>query len=113
MPLFLQGGPSLGTKIDIDVTRATPAAITAVEAHGGTVTCTHHSRVGLHKMLRPEQYTGRLVPRAALPPNKKLEEFLDPEKRGYLAKKAEAGLLKLPAYYLRVSAHLPLFCRIF
>lgn len=54
--------------IQIEVTRASAAAIRAVEAAGGTVTTVYHGRAALRALLHPEKYNPNLIPAMASPP---------------------------------------------
>jgi len=78
-------------KIDIEVTRASQAAIAAVERNGGSVKCVWHDPVTLqHKMSATPSKNFRHVPPVTKRPSEKLLlYYANPYNRGYLANPEE------------------------
>lgn len=79
--------------LHLEVSRASAAAIDAVEAQGGTVTCAHFNRLALRALLKPEKF--EQLPRRARPPPRLMPIFLDHGRRGYLAPEVQMRNLKL------------------
>ena len=82
----LLGRGTLEHKVDIEVSRASKSAITAVEKAGGKITEVYYNSLGLRALLKPEWFAkrGRPLPRPALPPPKLMKYYVAPEGRGYL-----------------------------
>ena len=78
---------ALTAPVDLEVARASKAAIAAVEAVGGSVTCVYHNRLALRALLKPEAFppSPLLQPKHARPPPRLMPYYLDYENRGYLA----------------------------
>ena len=80
------------------MSRASQAAIAAVERQGGSVVTAYYNELGLRVLLRPEKYDDRLKPRRALPSKKDMPYYLSEKNRGYLLTEsgqqrlAEAGI---------------------
>ena len=71
--------------LNLEVTRASSAAIAAVESAGGKITAAHYNRLGLRALLRPDKFDPALLPRRARPPPKMREYYTRFENRGYLS----------------------------
>jgi len=71
------------SKINIEVSRASKSAVETVEKFGGTVTCTHFTRLSLRALLKPEKFD--LLPRRPQPPPRLMSFYLDYQNRGYLS----------------------------
>ena len=95
--LLARGGEHVHTPIHLEVSRASAAAIEAVEKAGGTVTCVHFNRLALKALLKPDGFVvprmgedGEPVehlqlPRRARPPPRLMPLYLDYDRRGYLS----------------------------
>ncbi|CAM9157884.1 unnamed protein product, partial [Discosporangium mesarthrocarpum] len=70
-------------QIHLEVSRASTSAISAVEAAGGTVTCTHFNALALRALLKPHKF--EVLPKRARPPPKLMPYYLDSGRRGYLS----------------------------
>lgn len=70
--------------LDLHVSRASSAAIAAVESAGGTVTSCHYNQLALRTILRPEKYDDTNRPKIARPPPKFQPYYTSWNKRGYL-----------------------------
>lgn len=90
-----KGADTFNTPINIEVQRADPDAIAAVEAAGGKIESVYYSRLSLRGKLKPERFEnpgkdvthkhGRLLPRPALPPPRLMRDVYASEaNRGYL-----------------------------
>lgn len=81
-----------GAPLDIQVSRASKAAIEAVEGAGGTVTSVHYNKLALRALLRPEKFVVQdedgqqqlRLPRRARPPPKFQPYYTSYKNRGYL-----------------------------
>lgn len=82
--LLADGADSFTSKVDIEVSRASKAAIDAIERNGGTITTTYFNKLGLRVHLKPEKYEEGRKPRQALPDKYDMKYYLNPENRGYL-----------------------------
>ena len=85
------GGEWFTSKIKIEVTRASRAAIKRVEAAGGEITTVYHNKLNMRAHLKPHLF--HILPRSALPKKKDMKYYLDPRNRGYLL--TEAGKERL------------------
>ena len=65
----MQGTGQLRTPVDIEVSRASDAAIKAVESIGGRICCVYHNTLGLRALLHPEKFIK--LPKQALPTKKR------------------------------------------
>ncbi|KAJ1928313.1 YmL10 [Tieghemiomyces parasiticus] len=82
--LLSQGYEHFKTKLTIEVSKASPGAMAAIEAAGGQVTCVYHNTLAMRALLHPEKFDK--LPKFALPTNHKvLAWYSDPKNRGYLA----------------------------
>lgn len=88
--LLADGADWFSHKVNIEVSKASKSAITAVEGRGGSIVTAHYNQLGLRVLLKPEAFAGRPLPRRALPNKKLMPYYLNPENRGYLAV-TEAG----------------------
>jgi hypothetical protein len=91
--VYEQGKNDLKTPIHLEVRAASQAAIEAVEAIGGTVTCVHFNRLALRALMKPLKFD--LLPRRARPPAKVIDYFLDGTRRGYLSPEVQIRNMKL------------------
>ena len=75
--------------MNIQVSKASQAAIERVEKLGGTISCVYHSPESIKCMRQPEKYI--IKPQGIEIPSSKreLERYIDPRQRGYLAGKVE------------------------
>jgi large subunit ribosomal protein L15 len=84
--LLAKGAASLSHPIHLIVSRASPAAIAAVENSGGSIVCKYYSRVSLRALVKPEKYVGTIPIRQPDPIHKRdLVYYSNPATRGYLA----------------------------
>ncbi|KAJ9054262.1 YmL10 [Entomophthora muscae] len=87
--LLGDGMEYMTTPIDLEITRATKAAIDHVESIGGKITTVYYNTLGLRALTKPEKFFK--LPKFAAPTRKKdIEYYSNPENRGYLAKPKEA-----------------------
>lgn len=70
--------------LDLHVSRASEAAIAAVEGAGGSVTSCHYNKLALRTVLRPHKYDDTNRPKHARPPPKLQPYYTNWNKRGYL-----------------------------
>ncbi|KAJ1660155.1 YmL10 [Dispira simplex] len=81
--LLSQGYEHFDTKVQIEVSKASPGAIASIERAGGRVTCVYYNRLGLRALLYPHKFIE--LPKFAKPTNGKiLAWYSDPQNRGYL-----------------------------
>lgn len=80
--LLGDGASQLKTPINIQVSRASQSAISAIEAAGGTVETVHFNRLALRAELKPEKFD--VLPKRARPPPKLIQYYTSFDKRGYL-----------------------------
>eukprot|EP00842_Homolaphlyctis_polyrhiza_P001496 jgi/Hompol1/2347/HPOL_002939-RA len=82
--LLATGAQFLKTPVNIEVSRASLAAIKAIEAAGGTVTTVYHNLELVRAALYPERYAE--IPEIVVPKSsREIARYTDPERRGYLA----------------------------
>jgi len=81
--LLAHGTEGLTTAVHLEVSNASKGAIKAVEAAGGTVTCTHFNKLAMRALIHPIKF--ELLPRRARPPPRLMDMYLDGEKCGYLS----------------------------
>lgn len=86
-------GQSFRTPIHLEVSKATPAAIKAIEQAGGTVTCTYFNTLALRVLTKP--YKFELLPWRARPAPKPMQWYLDKDNCGYLSPEIQKRNLKL------------------
>lgn len=79
--------------IHLEVTSASESAIKAVEAAGGTVTCTHFNTLALRALVQPLKFD--ILPRRARPPPRLMGYYLDKSKCGYLSPEIQIRNMKL------------------
>jgi large subunit ribosomal protein L15 len=83
--LLADGKELLKQPVFLQVTRASEAAIEAVEKAGGQVTTVHAPRLALRSLLRPEKFAHKVAPpRTARPPPKWQPYYTSWKHRGYL-----------------------------
>ena len=82
--LLAKEADRLTTPVTLEVSRASHAAIAAVEGAGGRVTTKYYNRLALRALLKPESFDGPL-PRRARPPPKIMEYYKSFENRGELS----------------------------
>jgi len=83
--------------IDIEVTRASQDAITAIERNGGSVRCVYHDPVSLQhrvKLKKSKQFSVEPPP-VVRPSEKLMMYYANPDKRGYLADPVEVEKRRL------------------
>lgn len=81
------------TPIHLEVSKATPQAIEAVEKVGGTVTCSHFNKLALRALIQPYKFD--LLPWRARPVPKLMQYYLDKKFSGYLSPEVQRRNLKL------------------
>lgn len=91
--LLANGKEKLKVPVHFEVTSASAEAIKAVEAAGGTVTCTHFNTLALRALVKPYKFD--LLPQRARPPPKLMQYYLDKTKAGYLSPEVQLRNLKL------------------
>lgn len=74
---------TLKQPIDIEVTRASEAAIEKVEKLGGSIATTWYNQLGLRALIKPYKFD--IIPKRARPPPKYIEYYTSNENRGYLS----------------------------
>ena len=88
-----RGGSALTEPIHLEVSQASSAAIAAVEAVGGTVTCVHFNKLAMRALLKP--YKFQLLPRRARPQPKLMPYYLDHTRCGFLSPEIQKRNLKM------------------
>ncbi|KAI6660381.1 39S ribosomal protein L15, mitochondrial-like [Oopsacas minuta] len=83
--LLADGSDWFEAKIDIEVTRASKAAISKIEEVGGSVVCKFYGRQALRYLMKPHKFYDRLIPRNPVPRGHLLAYYMNKDKRGYLA----------------------------
>ncbi|KAJ1982275.1 YmL10 [Dimargaris xerosporica] len=82
--LLAQGHEHFDTKLALEVSKASPAAMAAIEKCGGKITCVYHNRLALRALLYPHKFTK--IPKFAKPTDLEvLAWYSNPNNRGYLA----------------------------
>jgi large subunit ribosomal protein L15 len=81
--LLAGGKDRLRDALNLELPRASRAAIDAVEAVGGQITTVHYNRLALRALLKPEKF--EVIPKRALPPPKRMVYYTDYDNRGYLS----------------------------
>jgi len=92
MKLLAKGKERLRTPLKLEVSRASRAAIEALEAVGGEVTTVHYNRLALRVLLKPHKF--QVIPKFAAPPPKLLPYYTNYENRGYLSPEVQKRKLK-------------------
>jgi large subunit ribosomal protein L15 len=88
MKLLAKGKDRLRTPFQLQISRASEAAIQAVEEVGGQVTTVHYNRLALRALLSPEKFA--MLPKFARPPPKWQGYYSDWDRnRGYLSVQAQ------------------------
>mmetsp|Transcript_6383 Transcript_6383/g.7736 ORF Transcript_6383/g.7736 Transcript_6383/m.7736 type:complete len:261 (+) Transcript_6383:360-1142(+) len=90
--LLAKDSEKLIAPINIEVTRASKAAIEAVEEIGGTVVCSYYNKLGMRAHLRPDKFD--VLPKRARPPPKLMPYYTNYENRGYLSPEIQLKLLQ-------------------
>ena len=80
---LLGGNFDFKSKIHLEVSFASRAAIKAIEKEGGSVTCTYFNKLSLRALMRPFKFD--ILPRRARPNPKIMNYYLDKTKCGYLS----------------------------
>jgi hypothetical protein len=88
-----QGKSGFTSKIHLEVSAASSEAIKAVEASGGTVTCSYFNQLALRALIKPTKFL--LLPQRARPTPTLMGYYLDREKAGYLSPEIQIRNLKL------------------
>jgi hypothetical protein len=83
----------LKTPVNLEVSKASKSAIQAVEASGGTVTCSYFNALALRALVKP--YKFELLPMRARPPPKVMQWYLNKDNCGYLSPEIQKRNLKL------------------
>ena len=81
--LLAGGKERVTTPMNLELSRASHAAIHAVEQVGGRITTVHYNKLALRALLKPENF--EVIPKRALPPPKRMVYYTDYENRGYLS----------------------------
>mmetsp|Transcript_10091 Transcript_10091/g.29930 ORF Transcript_10091/g.29930 Transcript_10091/m.29930 type:complete len:303 (-) Transcript_10091:1523-2431(-) len=81
--LLARGADRLRMPLHVEVSKASAAAIEAVEAAGGTVTVAHFNKLALRALIKPHKFP--ILPKRAFPSLKEIPRFLDSSRRGYLS----------------------------
>ncbi|KAG7268614.1 hypothetical protein CRUP_020047 [Coryphaenoides rupestris] len=82
-----EGAELFSAKINIEVQRASEAAIAAVERNGGVLTNSFYDPISLGILIKPVAFfqRGQPIPRRMLPGEDMVPYYTDPAARGYLA----------------------------
>eukprot|EP01039_Chlorochromonas_danica_P005175 gene5175-5695_t len=91
--LLAKGKEKLRTPVHFEVSAASVEAIKAVEANGGTVTCSHFNSLALRSLIKPYKY--HILPQRARPTPKLMQYYLNKDKSGYLAPEIQVRNLQL------------------
>ena len=91
--ILARGKTQFKTPIHLEVSQASEEAIKAVEAVGGTITCTHFNKLALRALIKPYKFD--ILPRRARPPPTVMNYYLDCTKCGYLSPEIQLRNLKL------------------
>jgi large subunit ribosomal protein L15 len=76
------------TPIQLHVSRASGAAIQAIEKAGGEVTTVHYNKLALRALLKPEKF--QVIPKQARPPPKLQAYYTNwHDNRGYMSVQAQ------------------------
>ena len=81
--LLARGSERITTPLVLEVSRASQAAIAAMESIGGEVTTIHLNRLALRALLKPHKF--ELLPKRAGPPPRLLTYYRSFKNRGYLS----------------------------
>ncbi|KAI2490678.1 Pfam Ribosomal L18e [Fragilaria crotonensis] len=81
--LLARGSERIKTPLVIEVSRASQAAITAMESIGGEITTVHLNRLALRALLKPQKF--EVLPKRAAPPPRLLTYYRSFKNRGYLS----------------------------
>jgi large subunit ribosomal protein L15 len=81
--LLARGSERFKTPLVLEVSRASEAAIQAVEAVGGEVATVHYNKLALRALLRPHKFD--VLPKRALPPPRLMTYYRSYKNRGYLS----------------------------
>lgn len=92
MKLLSKGKERLITPLKIEVSRASSAAIQAIETIGGEITTVHYNRLALRALLKPHKFD--IIPKRARPPPKLMTYYTNYDKRGYLSPQIQLRDLK-------------------
>ena len=92
MKLLSKGKERLITPLRIEISRASSAAIQAIETIGGEITTVHYNRLALRALLKPHKFD--IIPKRARPPPKLMTYYTNYEKRGYLSPQIQLRDLK-------------------
>mmetsp|Transcript_25715 Transcript_25715/g.37943 ORF Transcript_25715/g.37943 Transcript_25715/m.37943 type:complete len:297 (+) Transcript_25715:52-942(+) len=93
MKLLAKGKERLRSPIRIEISRASGAAIEAIEGVGGEVTTVHYNKLALRALLKPHRFD--IIPKRARPPPKLMTYYTDYDNRGYLAPETQLKKLNL------------------
>lgn len=81
--LLAGGSDRFKTPLVLEVSRASDAAIQAVEAVGGEVATVHYNKLALRALLKPHKFD--VLPKQALPPPRLMTYYRNYKNRGYLS----------------------------
>jgi len=90
--LLAKGKERIKSPIRIEVSRASIAAIDAIEAVGGEVTTVHYNKLALRALLKPHKF--EIIPKRARPPPKLMPYYTSYENRGYLSPEVQLKIVK-------------------
>lgn len=91
--LLGDGVEKLRSPIHLEVSRASKGAISAIEAVGGTVTCTHFNALALRALMKPTKFD--VLPMRARPNPQIMAHYLQDDARGYLSPTVQERNLKM------------------
>jgi hypothetical protein len=85
------------------VSKASKSAVEAIEAVGGTVTCTYFNALALRALVKPYKFD--LLPMRARPPPKVMQWYLNKDNCGYLSPEIQKRNLKLFGFITSEQAY--------
>jgi len=91
--ILADGKSKFTSKIHLEVSAASSEAIKAIEASGGTVTCSYFNPLALRALIKPTKFL--ILPQRARPTPTLMEYYLNREKAGYLSPEIQIRNLKL------------------
>lgn len=98
-----EGADIFCAKVNLEVQRASEAAIAAVERNGGVITTSYYDQRSLQILIKPVPFfmAGKPIPKRMLPGEDLLPYYTDASNRGYLAdpEKIQAARLALAKKY--------------
>ncbi|KAM9501353.1 large ribosomal subunit protein uL15m [Clarias gariepinus] len=101
--LVEEGADIFCAKVNLEVQRASEAAIAAVESNGGVISTSYYDPRSLEILVKPVPFfmTGQPIPKRMLPGEDLLSYYIDANNRGYLAdpEQIQAARLALAKKY--------------